>query len=197
MSPIVRTTLGSGRWTRRALPLLALVTAVAAGCNARSSTRATPALAEPAAGAERGLPPVEHYAHRLDDASRDGLDISESMAADVRERAAAEGLDNVVARVIPPDDPAIEPSSADGILAVNTWHPIEDRARYAEKLRPALTGGGRLVVVDFTMESPTGPPAAKRLTVDTVLTELAEAGFLTTILDEDLPHQYAVEGRVR
>ena len=242
MSPIVRIALPRCLRTQRAIPLLALVTALAAGCNGRSTQTDEATPVEGSVGAERGLPSVEHYAHRLDDPARDAwqrpsevvglldaepgetlvdlgfgtgyflpylsaaagdhgqvvaLDISERIIVDVRQRAEAANLANVVARVIPPNDPAIPRRSADAILIVNTWHHIEGRVAYAKKLRPSLRGDGRVVIVDFTMESPIGPPVEKRLTIDTVVAELQAAGFTTEILEEDLPHQYAVAGRAR
>ena len=64
------------RITPRAVPLLALVTALSAGCNTRSSPD-PPAAVEPgphqehSSGSERGLPDVQTYARRLEESSRD------------------------------------------------------------------------------------------------------------------------------
>jgi predicted methyltransferase len=80
---------------------------------------------------------------------------------------------------------------------VNTWHHINGRVAYAKKLLPALRRGGALLIVDFTMEAPIGPPTAKRLTIDTVVAELEAAGFETEVLEESLPYQYVVAGRTR
>ncbi len=54
-----------------------------------------------------------------------------------------------------------------------------------------------LLIVDFTMDAPMGPPVEKRLTVDTVVRELEAAGFATEVLEESLPYQYVVAGRAR
>lgn len=232
--------------TRRAIPLLALVTALCGACNERSpqSEAAAPAVVthEHSSGDERGLPDVETYAHRLDDPSRDGwqkpeevvalldcppgatvvdlgagtgyfipylsravgdagrvlgLDISASTVEWLQQVVDEEGLGNVTAITVAPDDPGLETRSVDRILVVNTWHHIEGRVAYAEKLRPALRRKGRLLIVDFTMESPIGPPAEKRLTVDTVMAELAAAGFESEVLEETLPHQYAIAATPR
>ena len=124
------------------------------------------------------------------------LDTERSMVDAMYERAAQEGLLNVKPDAVPPDDPALAPRSVDRILVVNTWHHIAARVTYAEKLRAALRPGGMVLIVDFTMESPIGPPASKRLTADTVIDELRAAGFEAATLEESLPHQYAVAGRV-
>jgi len=62
--------------TPRAIPLLALVTALFAGCNGRSSqneaTAAAPeATQEHSSGSEDGFPDPQTYAHRLDGPARD------------------------------------------------------------------------------------------------------------------------------
>ncbi len=126
-----------------------------------------------------------------------GLDISEQAVELVRTRAEEQGLTNVELRIVPPDDPSLGSRSADRILIVNTWHHISDRTAYAERLRASLRRRGVLLIVDFTMESPTGPPVDKRLTNDTVRRELEKAGFAVEVLEEDLPHQYVVAARPR
>lgn len=233
--------------TTRAIPLLALVTALCCACNGRSSQSESAAAAstathEHSAGEERGLPKVETYAHRLDDPSRDtwqrpdevvalldcpaggtvvdlgvgtgyfipflsravgedgrvlGLDISPSAVEWLQERTREQGLENVEVLTVAPDDPGLERKTADRILVVNTWHHIEDRVAYGTKLLPALRRRGQVLIVDFTMESPVGPPADHRLTIDTVVGELQRAGFETEVLEETLPHQYVVAGRAR
>lgn len=214
------------------------------GCRAEpaepSQHTATPS-SEPTTGAERGLPVVQAYAHRLDDPKRaewqrpeevvallqcrDGmtavdvgagtgyflgylsravgpeghvlaLDLEQSTIDLLRRRIEEDGLQNVEPRVVPPDDPALPSRSVDRVLLVNTWHHISGRVEYARKLREALNRKGLLLIVDFTMESPIGPPAAKRLTRDTVVQELRDAGFVALVLEESLPHQYVVAGRI-
>jgi predicted methyltransferase len=125
------------------------------------------------------------------------LDITPQTVAWTEDRAEKEGLANIEARQVLPDDPGLEGRSADRILIVDTWHHIEGRVDYAAKLVPALRRRGVMLVVDFTMDSPIGPPAAKRLTVDTVVAELESAGFKTEVLEESLPYQYVVAATVR
>jgi predicted methyltransferase len=84
----------------------------------------------------------------------------------------------------------------DRILVVNTWHHISNRVSYAEKLLAALRPGGLLLIVDFTMDSPEGPPPRLRLTNDTVVRELETAGFTVDVVEESLPYQYVIGGRV-
>ncbi|MDH3654897.1 MAG: methyltransferase domain-containing protein [Myxococcales bacterium] len=232
--------------TLKALPLLALVTALGVGCNGRSAEN-PPKAAGPAGvhehstGSEHGFPDPQTYADRLDDPGRDdwqmpevvverlgcrpgmtvvdlgagtgyfvgylseavgrrgrvlALDTDRSMVDRMDERIERDGLGNVKAGVIGADDPGLAPGSVDRILIVNTWHHISNRVAYAEKLLASLGRGGLLLIVDFTIESPHGPPPQMRLTDDTVRRELEAAGFATELLEQPLPYQYIVAGRL-
>ena len=246
MSLIVKSTNRVIQMTPRAIPLIALVTALSAGCNGRSS-QSEPATAAPAAtheassGSGHGFPDPQTYAHHLDDPARDewqrpkevvellqcspgmtavdlgagtgyfigylseavgaggrvlALDTERSMIDLMETRIEQEQLRNVRPYIVAPDDPALAARSVDRILIVNTWHHISERVAYAEKLLAALRPGGLLLIVDLTMESPVGPPAHKRLTHDTVVHELEAAGFAANLVEESLPYQYVVAGRV-
>ncbi|MGB3050791.1 MAG: methyltransferase domain-containing protein [Polyangiales bacterium] len=232
--------------TLKAIPLLALVTALGGGCNERSVEN-SPATAGPGAtherstGSEHRFPDPQTYADRLDDPERDdwqmpaevvehldcgsgmtvvdlgagtgyfvpylseavgpqgrvlALDTDRSMVDTMYARIEREGLRNVKPGMITADDPALTPRSVDRILVVNTWHHIADRVEYAGKLLAALGPGGLLLIVDFTIESPHGPSPQMRLTSDTVRRELEAAGFETELVEEPLPHQYVVAGRL-
>ena len=124
------------------------------------------------------------------------LDTDRSMVDAMYEKIERDELRNVKPDMVLPDDPALTPRSVDRILVVNTWHHIRDRVSYGEKLREALGPGGLLLIIDFTMESPHGPPPQMRLTGDTVLGELQAAGFVPERLEESLPYQYAIAGRL-
>lgn len=230
----------------RAIPLLALVTALSVGCNGRSAEKqpvaGTSAVThQHSNGAEHRFPDPRTYAARLDDPERDhwqkpkevvshldcrpgmavvdlgagtgyfvgylsqavrpegrvlALDTESSMVEALEQRIERDALDNVTATTIPSNDPALTPASVDRVLIVNTWHHVSDRTEYAKKLLAALAPGGLLLIVDFTMQSPHGPPPQMRLTDDTVRRELEAAGFATELLDESLPYQYLVAGRL-
>ena len=123
------------------------------------------------------------------------LDVEPNMVAHMRERFEAAKLVNARAQIVQPDDPGIEPGSVDRILIVDTWHHITERERYSAFLRAALRPGGEIFVVDFTPESPHGPPPAMRLPAEKVAAELSSAGLEVEILEEVLPWQYVVRGR--
>lgn len=126
-------------------------------------------------------------------------DVEPDMVRYLGERAAKEGLPNVVPVQGRPDDPAL-PEAVDVAFMCNVYHHIEDRPGYFRKLAAQLRPGGRLVVVDFEKDAPDdvpGPPPAMRVARETLVTELEAAGFELVRADgEILPHQYIVELRV-
>ena len=121
-----------------------------------------------------------------------GLDPEANLVHFMQERGKKEGWTNVEARQIPLDTPNLEASSANRILLVNTWHHIDDRDRYSAKLQQALAPGGRVIVVDYTKESPRGPSVEHRLPAQRVVEELEAGGLEAKVLEEDLPWQYVV-----
>jgi len=124
-----------------------------------------------------------------------GLDVEDNMVEFMTDRAAKQGWTNVEARKVPYDTPGLDAAAVDRILIVDTWHHIEDRGAYSAKLLQALRAGGSVFVVDFTKESPHGPPPEHRLTAEQVSGELREGGFDVEVIEEDLPDQYIVVGR--
>ncbi len=123
------------------------------------------------------------------------LDPESDMIRFMTERAKRESLANVEPRAIPFDDPQLEPASVDRVLIVNTWHHIEKRTDYAGKLLAALKPGGKVYVVDFTRDSPSGPPVEERLKAEQVIAEFAGGGLEAESVEETLPRQYMVVGR--
>jgi predicted methyltransferase len=121
------------------------------------------------------------------------LDVEPKMIEHLAQRAEQQGLRNVSPRLVPLDDPELQPGSVSRVLIVNTWHHIDDRSRYAAKLAPALAAGGELWIVDFTLDSDMGPPARFRLGPEQVLAELQGGGLRAEVVaGEQLPKQYIV-----
>ena len=124
-----------------------------------------------------------------------GLDIEPNLVAYMTERAAKAGLTNVEAKQVAADDPQLPADALDAVLIVDTWHHIAGRAAYAKKILAGLKPGGALYVVDFTMDSPSGPPAKHRIPPEVVVETLRSAGFEAEVMQEALPRQYVVKGR--
>jgi SAM-dependent methyltransferase len=123
------------------------------------------------------------------------LDVEPHMATYLKRRVKKERLANVTVRQVAANDPGLPDGSVDRLLVVNTWHHLPARAQYAAALNRALRPGGFVVVVDFTAESPEGPPAHARLSPATVMAELQAGGFSARTVPENLPLQYVVIGQ--
>jgi len=123
------------------------------------------------------------------------LDVEPHMITYLERRVKKERLGNVTVQKVAADDPGLADGSVDRLLVVDTWHHLPQRAQYAAALNRALRPGGFVVVVDFTAESPEGPPAHARLPPETVIAELQAGGFSARTVAESLPLQYVVIGQ--
>lgn len=123
------------------------------------------------------------------------VDVEPSMVGWLEQRAKHDHWGNVHAELGAVDDPKLPPGHVDRVLVVDTWHHIPSRAAYAAKVRAALAPGGTLTIVEFTRDSPRGPPAPHRIAPEALEAELRAAGFTTSRVAIELPYQYVVVGR--
>jgi len=119
------------------------------------------------------------------------VDIEPDLVEYVRERARKEGLDQVVPTLVEPDDPGLPEAGIDAVLICDTWHHIDDRLRYLERLAVSLAPGGRLAIIDFREgDLPVGPPAGHKLSREAVVAELRRGGWSLVREHDFLPYQY-------
>ena len=118
-----------------------------------------------------------------------GADVEPDMVRFLNARAARESLANLSSHLAGENGPNL-PAPVDLALVVDTFHHIPGRSRYFERLKSALRPGGRVAIIDFRLDSPTGPPVQHRIASEQVKAEMERAGF--RLLDEPgfLPHQY-------
>lgn len=118
-----------------------------------------------------------------------GVDAEPDMVRYLGERAKREGLANLTALRGADDGPGL-PAPVDLVIIVDTYHHIAARERYFRALQKSLKPGGRLAIIDFTPDSPVGPPKSARIPADQVKKELTGAGY--TLAEElvFLPHQH-------
>jgi SAM-dependent methyltransferase len=132
------------------------------------------------------------FAHRVPKGSVYGVDSELDMVRYLTERAKREGLANLTVVAAKPNDPGI-PSAVDLVILVDTYHHVPDRERYFRNLQKSLKPGGRLAIIDFTMDSPVGPPRSARIPADQVKKELGGAGYRLAQEHTFLPYQYFIE----
>jgi len=118
-----------------------------------------------------------------------GVDAEPDMVRYLSQRAQREGLANLTAVAAKPADPSL-PAPVDLVILVDTYHHVPDRERYFRELKKVLKPGGRLAIVDFTLDSPVGPPKRARIAADRVKQELTRAGYALAEEHGFLPNQY-------
>lgn len=116
-------------------------------------------------------------------------DIEPSMVRHLAERAARDGLSNLTPVRAQADTPGL-PAKVDLVLMVDTYHHIEGREHYFRGLRTLLKPEGRVAIIDFTRESPEGPPRSERILPAQVIAEMKAAGFELAATHSFLPRQY-------
>jgi cyclopropane fatty-acyl-phospholipid synthase-like methyltransferase len=119
------------------------------------------------------------------------VDLEPDMVKHLAERARREGLKNLVAVQAKPDS-AEFPGKADWILLVDTYHHISDRTAYFKRLRSSLKPGGQIAIIDFTEDSPIGPPKGDRISAGKVAEEMKAAGYAQVARHGFLPYQYFI-----
>lgn len=117
------------------------------------------------------------------------VDVEPGMVRHLVTRAKREKLLNLTAVQATPDEARL-PEKIDLALFVDVYHHIDDRRRYFEDLRRALKPGGRVAIIDFTMDSDLGPPPRARVPRAQVARELAAAGYALADEPDFLPNQY-------
>jgi ubiquinone/menaquinone biosynthesis C-methylase UbiE len=119
------------------------------------------------------------------------VDVSPDMVRLLNRRVRDAGIRNVVTILSDPGDPLLPDASVDRFVIVDTWHHIEDQAKYLGLLKRMLKAGGQVVHIDFQKrELPVGPPAAMKIAREDVVRQMEEAGFRLAAEHGFLPHQY-------
>ncbi|MCA9709289.1 MAG: methyltransferase domain-containing protein [Myxococcales bacterium] len=110
------------------------------------------------------------------------------------ENREAWGTPNIEPHLALYDDPMLPASGLDLVFTANTYAFIRDRVDYFTKVRSSLRAGGHVAIIDFRPDAtPPGsiaPAPEHRVSRDTALTELAEAGFVLEREETFLPHQW-------
>ena len=116
-----------------------------------------------------------------------GSDIEAGMVVYLNDRARKEGFTNLVSVLATADDPQL-PTAVDLVFICNTYHHIDSRTDYFERLRQQLRADGVVAVVDFRPESSRGP--RHKLEPSVVEAEMNAAGYELLDQHDFLPEQY-------
>jgi ubiquinone/menaquinone biosynthesis C-methylase UbiE len=123
-----------------------------------------------------------------------GLDIESTMMTHINAEAQRQGITNLSARQVPPNDPQLAPQSVDVVFICDTYHHMQERVAYARLLAHALKPGGHVVIVDFHKRPlPLGPPIEWKLAPEAVTEEFRQAGVQLARSMDFLPYQYFLE----
>lgn len=129
------------------------------------------------------------FAHMLAQGRVYGVDVEPDMVKYLAERAKKENLPNLRPVTGAPASPNL-PAPVDLVILVDVYHHIDQREAYFRNLRGSLKPGGRIAIIDFRLDSPSGPPKSVRIAPDRVKTELKQAGYALSEEHAFLPRQY-------
>src|SRR5207247_4772933 len=91
---------------------------------------------------------------------------------------------------ISPDDPLLLDASVDRFFICDTWHHIDDQAKYLALMRRMLRPGGQVAMIDFQKrELPVGPPLAMKIAREDLIKQMEGAGFRLAGEHTFLPYQ--------
>ena len=76
------------------------------------------------------------------------------------------------------------------MILVDVYHHIDKRQNYFANLSKSLKSGGRVAIIDFRMDAPSGPPKTARIAPERVKAEMKKAGYGLSEEHAFLPNQY-------
>jgi arsenite methyltransferase len=119
------------------------------------------------------------------------VDINPDMVRYLNRRLRDAHVTNVSTVLADPDDPLLGDASVDRFVIVDTWHHVEDQAKYLERMKRMLRPGGQVVQIDFQKrELPIGPPLGMKIARGDLVKQMEGAGFKLVAEHSFLPYQY-------
>jgi len=95
-----------------------------------------------------------------------------------------------------PDNPKLPYESIDLLFVCNTYHHLDERAKYFSDTKSSLKPGGRVAIIDFYHDERSGElgfPKHHLVPRETVIAELTDAGYKLVREHHFLPKQYFLE----
>jgi len=123
-----------------------------------------------------------------------GVDIEPELVKYMEEDARKVNLKNYIPKLATMADSGLEPHSVDVVFICLTYHHIEDRINYMNKLKRVLKKGGRIIIVAFYKKRMDfGPPPDNKISEEVTIEEMKEAGYHLTRRLDFLRYQYFLE----
>ncbi len=117
------------------------------------------------------------------------VDVEASMLEFIQKRAHGEHAMNVVTVQAASDSPNL-PKPVDVVLIVNTYHHLPGRVAYFGSLKGSLNASGRIAIVDYHKDAPSGPPPEFRFEAAQIIAEMQQAGYRLEAQHDFLPQQH-------
>jgi SAM-dependent methyltransferase len=119
------------------------------------------------------------------------VDVSPDMVLHMNRRLRDAGVRNVQTLLAAPDDPLLPDASVDRFFICDTWHHIDDQAKYLALMKRMLRPGGQVVMIDYQKKpTPAGPPMEMRIAREDLVRQMESSGFRTLREHTFLPYQY-------
>jgi SAM-dependent methyltransferase len=117
-------------------------------------------------------------------------DTEPEMVRHIHHRVMAEGVANLDATLVRPDDPEI-PADVDLVFVCDVLHHVPDRAAWLDKVAAEMRPGARLVLIEFKQGNlPEGPPESVKIGRDRMVALAGAAGLeLESEQPDLLPYQ--------
>lgn len=133
---------------------------------------------------------TERFSRALPQGRVFATDVQEGMIERLEARVRERSLTNVEVVRAPFDDPGLPARCCDLVFFSSVYKEIDGREAYLRRVRSLLRPGGRVAVLEFRPGAPGGgPPEAMRLAPETIVAELAAAGFVLVESHDFLPRE--------
>jgi ubiquinone/menaquinone biosynthesis C-methylase UbiE len=126
-----------------------------------------------------------------DDGRVIAVDIQREMLGLLKDRAAADKIDNIDYLLGTVVDPKLEPNSVDLMLMVDVYHEFSHPEQMLKAIRVSLKPGGRVALVEFRAEDPKVPiKELHKMSKQQILKEFKPNGFNLVEEFDKLPWQH-------
>ncbi len=111
-------------------------------------------------------------------------DTEAEMIRHIYHRAMSEGIRNIEAKIIKPDDPAVS-KDADLVFICDVLHHVPDRLAWLSRIASEMKPEARLALIEFKEgKLPQGPPESAKIPRPKLIALAAKAGL---VFDRDAP----------